>query len=360
MDVAILGAGLSGLACAITLEKYGVHPVIFEKRRCPGDRFVNAETLFSILNRPVRDCLPWIEQEFGIALRPLSEVRTVVLHSWNAVGTVRGRLGYSNLRGRHENAFENQLAGQLESEIICDTAVAYGDIVNRFSHVVLATGDGETALRLGNYRCDFTCSLKGATVEGSFQPDTPHVWFNYEILPKGYAWLIPYSGTEANFVIAAPDYLEYAAGGIGQRWDAFFALAQKDLRQHFRVTDQFQFTGFPLGICRRAKTGDTYFIGNCFGAVSPGLGFGQFTSILTGVYAAYDICGIGRYEELAGPIAKNYEHSLVLRRYLENLDDRGFDKIIRRLNSKPLHALAGRLCSSGCSFDLLKWITPFL
>ncbi len=32
MNVAIMGAGLSGLACAITLEKMGVTPTIFEKR----------------------------------------------------------------------------------------------------------------------------------------------------------------------------------------------------------------------------------------------------------------------------------------------------------------------------------------
>ena len=49
------GAGISGLSCALTLEKFGITPTIFEKRNSVGDRFVNAEAMFSILNRPSKD-----------------------------------------------------------------------------------------------------------------------------------------------------------------------------------------------------------------------------------------------------------------------------------------------------------------
>ncbi len=38
MKVAIMGAGISGLSCAITLEKNGIEPVIFEKRSKARDR----------------------------------------------------------------------------------------------------------------------------------------------------------------------------------------------------------------------------------------------------------------------------------------------------------------------------------
>ena len=44
-----MGAGLSGLSCAIYLEKQGIAPFIFEKRSQIGDRFVNGEALFHML-----------------------------------------------------------------------------------------------------------------------------------------------------------------------------------------------------------------------------------------------------------------------------------------------------------------------
>ena len=65
MEVAIMGAGMSGLSCAITLEKHGITPTIFEKRNSVGDRFVNGEAMFSILNRPNKDCLPYIAEKLS-------------------------------------------------------------------------------------------------------------------------------------------------------------------------------------------------------------------------------------------------------------------------------------------------------
>ncbi|MCC0562950.1 NAD(P)-binding protein [Brevibacillus borstelensis] len=50
-----MGAGLSGLACAITLEKHGISPAVFEVRERLGDRFVNAESMLSILQKPITD-----------------------------------------------------------------------------------------------------------------------------------------------------------------------------------------------------------------------------------------------------------------------------------------------------------------
>lgn len=360
MDVAILGAGMSGLSCAITLERHGINPVIYEKRSCPGDRFVNAEAMFSILNRPSGDSLDYLSEKYGIILKPIDEVNRLVIHSKNETGAVEGKIGYTNIRGRHENSFESQLAEQVKSKINFHSTYTYEEAVENFNHVVLATGDGEYALQQKNYRCDLTCTLKGATVEGNFITDTPHVWFNYEILPKGYAWVIPYSGKEANAVIAFPDYPETQIYDLDKMWNLFFDLACKDLNQNLRVTDRFEVEHYIMGICEHPKIEKTYFVGNCFGALSPGLGFGQFTSVLTGVYAAYDICGIAPYEELAKPLFENYNHSLALRRFLEKLDDESFDRIARASNLKIVDIINSHVFGSGSDFDLLKWLTPFL
>ncbi len=360
MKVAIIGAGLSGLSCAITLEKHGVSPTIFEKRSCVGDRFVNAEAMFSILERPVQDGLSYLFEEYGIQLEPISETKHLVIHSINQESSVDGKIGYTNIRGRHENSFEYQLQQQVKSKIKFNYSGEYTEISENFDSIVLATGDGDYSLKLDNYRSDVTCSLKGATVEGTFLTSEPHVWFNYDIIPKGYAFLIPYSQKEANLVIAFPEHPQTEIYNIDKMWELMFDLACKDLRQSLNITDRFQIRHYIMGICKSPKIGNTYFVGNCFGALSPGLGFGQFSSILTGIYAALDICNVAQYGELVKPLFENYNHSLVLRRFLEGLSNDNFDRIVKRCNLRFADALIRRLLSSDSDFDLLKWLTPLL
>ncbi|HOB21111.1 MAG TPA: FAD-dependent oxidoreductase [Candidatus Atribacteria bacterium] len=185
MRTAIIGAGLSGLSCAIYLEKHGLRPVIFERRRLPGDRFVNGEAIFHALNRPYNDCLPYFEKEFGIALKPISVIETMTFYSENKRSDIKGNLGYTNIRGRHPDSFESQLAAQVRSDIIYNSDKTYDDLLKEFDRVVLATGDAEDACRLGNFRADLTVSLRGATVEGSFVPSNPIAWLNNSFAPQG-------------------------------------------------------------------------------------------------------------------------------------------------------------------------------
>lgn len=115
-----------------------------------------------------------------------------------------------------------------------------------------------------------------------------------------------------------------------------------------------------MGICDKPKIDNTYFVGNCFGTISPGLGFGQYTSILTGVYSAYDICGLGSYEKLANPLFENYNHSLQFRRFLESLSDDQIDFVVKSLDSKITDKLVDKACNSNSSINLLKLSTPIM
>lgn len=302
MEVAIMGAGMSGLSCAITLEKLGINPVIFEKRNRVGDRFINAEAMFNILNRPIKDCLPYISENYHINLEPIDEVDKLFIHTKNELGSIDGKIG--------------------------------------------------------NYKCDLTCTIKGATVQGEFMTSNPHVWFNYEIIPKGYAWLIPFTEEEVNLVIAYPDYPDNIRLDINDMWERFYNLASKEIDQNLKITDNFEITRYMVGICNKAKIDNTYFIGNCFGTISPGLGFGQFTSIFTGIYSAYDICGSESYDKLAKPLFENYNHSIVFRRFMESLTDDEIDSYVKNLNNKNIDKFIDRLCSNYSRIDVIKLLTP--
>lgn len=360
MSIAIMGAGISGLACAITLEKHGIIPTIFEKRSRIGDRFVNGEAMFSILNRPIKDSISYIYEEFGIKLNPLTTVKKLIIHSKNETGTIDGELGYTNIRGRHEDSYENQLARQVKADIQYNSKYEYTELVKKFDYVMLATGDGEYASHQGNFNSGLTFTARGVTVEGDFNIDEIHAWFIYELIPKGYAHLMPYSDKDANLSIGFPNYPDNIKLDIDHMWEKFFALACRQLHQELKITDKYEITNYALGICNKPKIDNTYYLGNCFGTISPGLGFGQFASILTGVYAAWDIAGKGKYEELTKKLVENYNHSLVLRRFLESLDDDKFDKLIKNSNNKLLSQLIDDVAGMDSGVNLLKLSTPIL
>ncbi|MFB5661446.1 NAD(P)/FAD-dependent oxidoreductase [Alteribacillus sp. HJP-4] len=332
MNVAIMGAGLAGLSCALMLERHGISPAIFEKRSMPGDRFINGEAFISLLTSPVTDCFRYFSEEFNLHLRPSSHINKISFLSENNQAVIKEPAGTMNLRGRHRLALENQLAEQISSKITFHSEVSYEELMKNFTHVILATGDASYALQMENYTKDFSVSLKGATVEGEFEPNGVMVWLNNDFAPKGYAYLMPFSKREANIVIAFPDSPQLSQEKVAVQWDKFYKAVCTELRQDLKITDQFHIHDYEIGICKSPRLGNTFMTGNCFGAVMPFLGFGQFAALLTGIYAAYDICGFGKYEEYTKPLRKSYFDSLTLRRGMEKLDNHSFDLVVHQLN----------------------------
>lgn len=88
----------------------------------------------------------------------------------------------------------------------------------------------------------------------------------------------------------------------------------------------------------------------------PAYGLGQFPAILTGIFAAIDICGKGDYEELVKPLKESFDNSLVIRRVMEKLDNDKLDLFIKVMDNH----IANKLFSDGTEFDLLKAVSKVL
>lgn len=350
-----MGAGLSGLTCAIMLEKYGISPTIFEKRNKVGDRFVNAEALLHVLNRPINDEIAYLAESYGIYLQPLSNIRKVNVFSENKNAIIEGHLGFINTRGRESESFENQLLKQVKSKIIFNSKYTYDELLKNFTHVVMATGDGAYTTKIQDYEVDLTVTLKGATVEGNFNRYSVGMWLNNSFAPQGYGYLLPYSEKEASITIGFPDYPDNQEKDLNVLWEKFYQRVCKDLNQNIKITDRFEITRYIIGISKYPRLGNTFFIGNCFGSIMPAFGFGQLPAILTGIYAAQDLAGKESYLNLVKPLQESYKNALVLRRILEQLDNNQLDKVISLLNTK----IAQRILNSK-KYDPLKVTTYFL
>lgn len=349
MDIAIMGAGLSGLACALTLEKNGIRPTIYEKRNKVGDRFVNGETLMSIFSRPSHDLIATLADTYGIYLNPTAHIRRIRIFSKEESAEIKTPLGFINIRGREDKSFEVHLAKQIQSNIRFNSDKTYDQLLQEHTHVVMATGDGAYVKELDNFREDLTVSIKGATIEGSFDRNTVMAWLDYDLAPFGYCFFIPFSENEGSLSVAIPDLLENQGVDIEVLFEQLIGKLRSEWNQELKVTDQFKITQYSIGICRSARIGNTFFIGNCFGTMMPFMGFGQYCSLLSGVFAANDLCGKGNYQELMEPIRNSYENSLILRSAMEQLTNRGIDRIVR-----GLHGYWGEKLFQTKVFDPLK------
>lgn len=334
MRIAIIGAGLSGLCCAITLEKNGLEVDVFEKRGKVGDRFVIAEAMFSMTQHPIHDAVQYLSETYDIHLKPSSNIQKLQCYSQNERCELHGHLGFINMRGKHQDSYESQLAAQLKTDIQFLNEVSYDDISRKYTHVVLATGDALDTKKLQPYDIAFKATFRGAMIEGDFDQTETHAFFNNDIAPKGMAYLLPHSDKLASLVLVYPQYRENEDYDKEELWKKCFQECCRRLDQDFTVIRDFSLKDYIVGKAEHSRIGNTFFVGNCWGAISPVFGIGQFESMLTGIYAAQDIAGQGDYANLTKHLSQGYHDSLSLRRGLEKLDNDQLDLITKSISNK--------------------------
>lgn len=332
MEVAIIGAGLAGLACAVTLEKNGIIPVVYEKTDFIGDREAHVGVALKLVDRPIRDAPMFLKKNFGIDVKPLDTV-TKLTHIAPGVNTsIKGNFGLLFRRDKEEDSMKGQLYSQLKrTEVLFNREVDYKILSKAFDYVVLADGKPNSAEELGCWTDWVRGIVKGAVIKGRFDTQELIMWLNKEYCREGYAYLCAANESKATMCLFVNDT---SLDDIDYYWDMFL----KDVHFNYEILETFK-VRHGSGHVYPHKVGNILLAGNSGGAIDPLFGFGTIKSVLMGGFAAKSIIEGTDYEKLIENIYKQSLWLYEMRQAYDRAVNRHYDLIVKLIGLpgvKPL------------------------
>lgn len=332
MRTAIIGAGLSGLACALTLEKEGLAFDLFEQRPLTGELVQHAGAMLEIMNRPIKDQLAHLRTEFGLDIKPINTLNRIVMNTPHKQSTIEGNIGYLFRRGQKEDSIEQQLTNQLRTPIQYTTYADWRKLQQEYDHVVICDGQGVATRELGCWVGDsFRAWVMGANILGEFDPNTLVMFLNTNYCKSGYAYLVPMDETHAFLGLVVPNCDRQE---LDYYWDIFLRMEniQNEITELFKVHHRSGHV-FPH------QVNNIKLAGLAGGFIDPFLGFGQFTSLSTGAMAALSIARGLDYEAEVATITKEIRYYTRYREFLDRLNNSQLDKLVKLLGFPVVNPL---------------------
>lgn len=324
MKVAIIGAGLSGLSCALELERHKIKPVIFEKRAHAGEALDYSVIWPRIMNRPMTDPIKYLKKEYNLELTPLNHIKEIIMYSLNSKSVERGRLGYIFRRGYPDHALEKQLLDYVKSPIIFNSYIELEDIKDEFDFIVVATANNIIANKLDLWTDTFVAHARIATIVGKFNPTEVLMWLNTEYAKNGFCYLVPKSDKEACLVQIVNGISSYE---LDYYWNKFFFV--ENIQYYICGTADAE---HECGFIRHRQKDNIMFVGNSAGFTDDLIGCGSLNAVESGMLAARAIVYGEDYNSLSMSIFKDIERLHELRKALNTLDNDKTDKLIGTLN----------------------------
>lgn len=321
MNVAIVGAGPSGLSCALELERYGISPVIFEQRHRPGELFEHIAAYLNLYTRPY-DLLSLLRGKFNLDVLPLNRIKTITHYSPQKRVDVTGSLGYFFMRGQDAASVESQLFKKLKAEIVTNTQVNdYSELSGQFDYIVVANGSYNMSRMAGVWSLVYPTKLIGGTVLGNFDRTKMIVWLDTRYCKTAYAYLCPFDKKKAFLGLVVP---EATVEEAREKWKLFWQIERLTFEQINEVVVEHN-----AGFVYPHQVGNVMFAGIAGGMLDPFLGFGLLPALESGVLAARAIATGLNYEDLLFRLKQEMLHALVLRELFNNAAKNEFyDRLI--------------------------------
>ncbi|AQS58659.1 NAD(P)/FAD-dependent oxidoreductase [Desulforamulus ferrireducens] len=328
MKVAIVGAGIAGLSCALELEKQGIQPIIFEQKHRIGSPFPYSPVLLNFLLRPVKNQLQLLKKNYGIELKPISGISSIQVQGPNTRYTITGNLGHIVHQGQEQSSIESQLLAGLKSPIHFEQSVKVENLLKQFDYLVVADGSQEYAKSLGIWQSKLRAWIRGATILGHFNPEHISYWFNTSYAKSGFASLVPMSTERASLLLMVPYITQ---NELPNYWSSFLHREKINPENVMNWDIEYE-----LGLVYPHRIGNTFLIGNSGGFVSSFLGQGVYFSIASGVEAARAIALGSSYEKKMRSLCHILERHARIRQLWDRLNNKDLDRVLTLLGSPPV------------------------
>ncbi|HBY21065.1 MAG TPA: dehydrogenase [Clostridiales bacterium] len=317
IKVAIIGAGVSGLACALEFKKNGYTPVIFEKKSELGGCFTGI--WLRMFTKHFCDPINYIKKTYSLDIQPLNRLNKIIMKFPNKQVYVSGNLGYIMNRTSDKGSLENQIAQQTNIEVSFNSDIKVEDIKNNFDYVIVASGTHTPAENLGLWTNTSIFHTKIAQVKSNFKPGVCTVWFNREYANHSFCYIIPKTSSVATLV--------QVLDGIPKDkhnlyWDKF--LDMEELKYEIlEIKDITHYSGFVYPM----QVDNILFTGNAAGLTDDLIGIGAYNAVISGILAARSITHNLDYNAIMSPYRKDIIKIHEFRKALNTFDNHDFDML---------------------------------
>ena len=323
MKVAIIGLGLSGLTCAIELEKKGIIADIYEKDNNVGWAWSEVGYWPNIIYNEIGDPRKYLKENYEIDIKPVSTCRTNILKSANKEVKIEGNLGYIIPRGKGNESVENQLLVQLrKTPIQYNTPADYKELSKKYDYVVVATGRDQEARELNIWEdLGLVRIIQGIAI-GNFDPDSATMYMNTDYAGTGYARLTPFNSIQALLSLYVMGRMEYEAETLFNKFLQVEQLGDLEILYKTILPPHYN------GRVKKFKVDNILFTGRSAGLVECLVGTGGVEALISGVLAARAIANNEDYEASMKPIQKHIDNISSFRKELNKYTNDDFDKLL--------------------------------
>ncbi|MGE5630192.1 MAG: FAD-dependent oxidoreductase [Caulobacteraceae bacterium] len=329
MKVAIVGAGVTGLSCALELERHGIYADLFERDNSIGWIWPSANYWPSLFYRDKGDIIEYLKSKYNIIIKPSGVCKTIMLKSPNETARINGDLGYFITRGKGEDSIEQQLKRDLKRTVLCfNNNADYKRLSKEYDWVVVATGNDAVARELEVWEEEGIARAIGGIVVGNFDPHTAYLYLNTKYAGSGYARMAPFSSTQAVvslFTIGCGEF------DILKQFSAFlYNEGLTKLEFLYKMLPQ----PFTTGKVRKYKIGNILLAGRSAGLTERLVGVGGPEGIMSGILAARAIAEGEDYTKQIKKIRKHIENVSSFRKVIEKFNNEDYDKLIAAIDIK--------------------------